>query len=460
MTLSTKTLSFKYPEFAKIKEGIALDDSFQVGSYSEGRWKKPDQTMFIESIMMNMATQPIIIVDISECLENCIEGTADYNYFKGWLDKGFEWLSVDGNNRSITIHDFYNDKVRLHARKRYQIEHKNGRTLEFMLSRNECYYSSLPVELRAKFDESEVSVVIVTRATRQDLTDLFIRVNSGVGLNGSEKRNAIISLVSENVRSLATEYSDIGESYISKASMIRLAFYESVASWLVYYTHQDSPITINDNSLDPAYQPNSAEEHNLVTFNKLAKSVFKGISYSKYRFSRAKMKKYNLHNFFFLVTYLNDNKYEVKDWDKFVLWFIQGELSRCNSKETILTNKLGHNKVYSELTGDEANSIVARLNVLKKEFHASTLEEDGVIICKDKNRIASRSQRYQLWERQDGFCPLSEKKIPLDEIHDATKWQADHVVEVAIGGKTDVENMQLICVDKHLQKTRDFLRSR
>lgn len=459
MTLSTKPTVMKYPRFAEIKTNIALDPSFQVGSYDEGRWTKTNQTMFIESIMMNMATQPIILVDISACLENCIEGTADYKYFKGWLDKGYEWISVDGNNRSISIHDFYNNKVRLHQRKRYQLEVANGRVVDFTLTPDDCCYSNLPAVLRTKFDESEVSVVVVTRATRQDLTDLFIRVNSGVGLNGAEKRNAIISLVSETVRSLATKYSSVGESFMSHKSMTRLGFYESVTSWLVYYTHQDSPVTIDNGALDRAYACNSAAENNIVQFAQLAESLFKGISKSTGVFSRAKMKRYNLHNFFFLFTYLSDNHYVVNDWDKFVLWFVESEISRCNSNEVAYTNSKGYTKVYEELTTDEKYTILARLKILQRDFLKSTLEDDGVVISLDENRIATPKQRYQLWERQGGYCPLSEKWIPLHEILDADKWQADHKLEHSRGGKTEIENMQLVWIESHRKKTGNFLRN-
>lgn len=459
MTLSTKTIVMKYPQFAEIKTKIALDPSFQVGSYDEGRWTKTNQTMFIESIMMNMATQPIILVNISACLENCVEGSADYNYFKEWLEKGYEWISVDGNNRSISIHDFYNDKVRLHQRKRYQFELSNGRVVDFTLGPDNCHYSTIPDALRKKIDDSEVSVVVVNRATRQDLTDLFIRVNSGVGLNGAEKRNAIISLVSESVRSLSTEHCGVGESVMTAKSMTRLGFYESVSSWLVHYTHQDSPATIDNGALDRAYAVNSAEENNVLPFMKLANSVFKGIAESTFRFSKAKMKKYNLHNFFFLVTYLDSNNYEVRNWDKFVLWFIKSEIMRCNSREVAHVNQMGYGKFYAELTGDESYTIGARLKVLTKDFLESPLLEEGMIISKDKNRIATPKQRYQLWETQSGTCPLSKKMIPLEEILDANKWQADHILEYSRGGKTDVENMQLVCIDSHRQKTGDFLRA-
>ncbi len=458
MTLSTKTTVMKYPQFAEIKTKIALDPSFQVGSYDEGRWTKTDQTMFIESIMMNMATQPIILVNISTCLENCIKGSADYNYFKEWLEKGYAWMSVDGNNRSISIHDFYNDKVRLHQRKRYQVELSNGRVVDFTLGRDNCHYSTLPDVLRQKIDDSEVSVVVVNRATRQDLTDLFIRVNSGVGLNGAEKRNAIISLVSESVRSLSTENCNVGESVMTANSMIRLGFYETVSSWLVHYTHQDSPVTIDNGPLDRAYAPNSAAENNVRPFVKLANSVFKGIAGSTFRFSRAKMKKYNLHNFLFFITYLDSNNYEVKDWDKFVLWFVEGEISRRNSQVPAYVNSHGYSKFYRELIRDEANAIIARLKVIREDFLQSNLVDEGVVISKDNNRIATPKQRYQLWEIQSGICPLSEKKIPLAEILDAGKWQADHILEYSRGGKTDIDNMQLVCIDSHRQKTGDFLR--
>ena len=49
-----------------------------------------------------------------------------------------------------------------------------------------------------------------------------------------------------------------------------------------------------------------------------------------------------------------------------------------------------------------------------------------------------------LWKKQDGKSPTSGKEIPLTEIYDHTKWQADHIIPWDQGGETTIDNGQLI----------------
>lgn len=452
ITTEYKTVTF--PEFSQIKDSIALDASFQVGSYHEGRWGQREKTAYIESLLMNMAIQPVIIVDIDRCLSNCIPDTDDHKYFSLWKDAGFNFISVDGNNRSIAMHDFYHDRTRLHAAKRYYTELSDGRIADYTLNPNNYHYSSLPAGLRASIDSKVIQMTIVTRATRPELTDLFLRVNSGVSLNGQEKRNAIISPVASTIRALAQRYeSTLGASVIKKTGLTRLSFHETIASWLILYTHQDHPITIDNTALDRAYSTNSAEEHNLLSFSKFAESSLDQLSKHSSLFSTAKMKKYNLHNLFLLLNYLNANNYRIKDYAGFVQWFVSSELRRCNAPEPIFTNQKGHSKCYDELTTDESKTLSARLSALLEDLPSL---DESILVDLDSQRIATPRQRYQLWESQNGRCAVTNKVIPLEQIHDSSLWQADHIIPYSKGGKTDLSNLQLICYSAHAEKTAEF----
>ena len=45
--------------------------------------------------------------------------------------------------------------------------------------------------------------------------------------------------------------------------------------------------------------------------------------------------------------------------------------------------------------------------------------------------------------------------LSLEDIFDYTKWQADHIVSFDKGGRTTIENGQLICAVANLQKSNN-----
>lgn len=458
MAIKTRTVVFTYPKFAAIKPKIALDNTFNVGSNESGRWGLLQMGAFLSSSADGMNLSNIIIVDIDSCLDNVLEGSKDYDYFKKWKDAGFLYIAVDGNNRSITISKFFKDEVYLPTNREYVVEESNGRIASFQLNHNNNVYSKLPVALKNQFDSLEVAVKIVERATREEITKLFLRVNSGMPLNGQEMRNARISAVSENVRNIGYQYDmTVGSQIMSDKSIIRFGFHEFVASTLVYFTHQSNPITINSQVLDRSYNDNSAESQNLKRYRNLIKDILEPVANDPgRRFKKAKFKKFNLMNWALLVTYLNENNMQIVNFDKVLEWFHDTEMRRLGSSTPVLMTSRGTQKLYSELITDDAEKLEKRLEIIVKDLNKSKLFDNNCIIWKDPNRIFSRDQRYAAWKNQNGRCPLTGKDIPIIEIYDSSKWQADHILEHSLGGSTTVDNCQLVCAKAHSEKTAAF----
>jgi len=80
-------------------------------------------------------------------------------------------------------------------------------------------------------------------------------------------------------------------------------------------------------------------------------------------------------------------------------------------------------------------------------------------IEKDEQRIFTPSQRYDIWQKQ-GEKDRNGVEIPMCELNDGTKWQADHIVEWNDGGRTTVENGELLSVSDHAEKTGSYNRKR
>ena len=98
--------------------------------------------------------------------------------------------------------------------------------------------------------------------------------------------------------------------------------------------------------------------------------------------------------------------------------------------------------------GEFRRSVI--LNRIEKQ-----LVDEGVIIQQEdpNNRFFTVKQKMQLWEQQGGICPATDEEIPLEEIFDHTKWQADHIDPFDKGGLTELDNGQLVCAKYNNEKS-------
>jgi hypothetical protein len=438
---------------------IGLDDSFNVGSTEEGRWDdKNNGIPYVESIIKGSTIMPIVIVDLIKCQEKTIEDSVDYQYFQSWIDKGFEYLAVDGNNRTITIRKFFRDNlIGLRPNTKYEVTTDSGRIVPFEITNENNTYDTLPSALKDKLANQTLLISVITEASRDSLTNTFRELNSGVAFNKQEQRNSILSPISAEVRKIGYKYDNtVGPVFgVKGKSIIRKHFHEYVVSAMVYYSHQLQLISIADGAKDKAYEVKSLEESNIVPFSKRFNEamdiIVKNADYS----SKVKLTKTNGMNWWMLYNYLKEKNYLIKDKDALWKWFVDSEILRLNSDEFILEKK-DSSVTYGGINTDGKNELAARRAFLIKEFLDSDLEKKHVVVISHPERIFNDKQRFALWERQKGICPLSGKIIPVVEILDGSKWEADHIIEWSEGGETTVENGQLICKEAHLQKTIKF----
>lgn len=92
--------NFDFNTFINMIDKTHVDTSFQ----RDGGWDEERQFEFL-SLFKTLGSMlcPIYICDIESCYKNA-EDEETKSYFFELLDKGYVWLSVDGNNRSISIH--------------------------------------------------------------------------------------------------------------------------------------------------------------------------------------------------------------------------------------------------------------------------------------------------------------------------------------------------------------------
>ena len=177
------------------------DEAFQANKYT--RWSEEQSASYMTSTACGMAVSKFILCDIEKCLESAIqdERPSDIEYYKDWLAMGVKYLNLDSNNRCINVTDFYQNKVAIESD-----HYRLGDMIVLVEKGLNDTYDKLPKKLKESFDNALVSIEMFEDVTRQELSDIFTRLNDGKPLNEPEKRNASTSLVAQAVRELASEY--------------------------------------------------------------------------------------------------------------------------------------------------------------------------------------------------------------------------------------------------------------
>jgi hypothetical protein len=193
-TVVGKTGSFTTRKFTQeLMNTTAIDLAFQ----SRARWNYAQKQSFINSCLIDLNISKFILVDVERCYTNAVE-KSDKQYYKGWLDKEVKYLIVDSNNRITTLKEFIAGKVKIPYGD-YYIADKD---MVFNVDKTNCTYKTMDKDFKALFLANTLSTHIVYSATREQLSDLFERMNSGESLNIYEKLNCTYSVTCEQIRKI------------------------------------------------------------------------------------------------------------------------------------------------------------------------------------------------------------------------------------------------------------------
>ena len=109
-TAKTKTIFWLAQLQASGK--IYLDRSFQ----SRARWGTKEKQKYLTSCIEGFNLSPVTIAHIGALLidvkENEGEECEDAIFFQKLLDQGYEFITVDGNNRDETLAQFFTSEVK------------------------------------------------------------------------------------------------------------------------------------------------------------------------------------------------------------------------------------------------------------------------------------------------------------------------------------------------------------
>ncbi|WMW25374.1 DUF262 domain-containing protein [Methanolobus sediminis] len=182
--------------FDRIEEGIYdLQPDFQ----REIVWNKQKQQKLIDSIMRQWHVPPIHLVRI--------EGKNKFEV-------------LDGKQRLSAIYSFMKDEFKFDSNLVLGSE-------ELMII-DKKYYSEFPTEMKFRFDFTRIRILEVSDIKMDEATELFLRLNLGVTVSTSEKRNCIYGPTKDFLREILQNHPALFSKETLGFSNLRMAYQDAL----------------------------------------------------------------------------------------------------------------------------------------------------------------------------------------------------------------------------------------
>jgi len=181
---------------------IHIDRAFQ----RRACWSRETCRKFILAASQNRAPYPVVVADVRSGISECkktFQPESERKY-REVSDSGMDYISLDGQNRSRAFERLFNDELELFGK---FVDNENRTHIV-----ENKVFSALPPRLQDKLKDIPVTVFVMKRLNYGQLHDTFCDLNSGDSLNRQEKRNAILTWISQYVRQQALNYSGISDS--------------------------------------------------------------------------------------------------------------------------------------------------------------------------------------------------------------------------------------------------------
>jgi exonuclease I len=111
--------------------------------------------------------------------------------------------------------------------------------------------------------------------------------------------------------------------------------------------------------------------------------------------------------------------------------------------------------IFSDNRQQSAGEIEVRDRIIRQIFFEYVSEQGYTILTKDERRGFNEAERIRIYRRDEGLCQmcLDEGKPEREAQVSWSDYEADHVIPHAKGGRTDVENAQVLCCYHNKQKS-------
>lgn len=336
---------------------------------------------------------------------------------------------IDGQQRIRTIWSFYDDEFALAK----DADPVNG--IEIANKK----YSELDMDISTIIDSYSLDFVILDTDDEDVIREMFLRLQNGTSLKAQEKRNAMPGRMRDFIRSLTNH------EFFTKVHFSNTRFtHDLIAAQMTLLAIHKGICNIKDRDLNIMYETHK----NFDAGSSDAKNVYRILDYLNKMFpSKApELKRYSTISLFILIMDLMPN-YDIRNRETDIAqWFIDFEARRAKDEMKAPEDQDPHLVLYHERvshSSDSEDSLQFRHNFLKESLLASVAN----LPQKDPKRSFDEAQRQVIFRRGNGICMMCGKHC------DWNNWEADHILPWSKGGKTEIENGQVLCPSCNSKKS-------
>lgn len=361
-------------------------------------------------------------------------------YLRETNTDGYTWEVIDGQQRLKAIWDYFAGRFPL-SRDSDPVESHSVAGVK---------YGKLPPSLINLLNNYQLSVVIIDKATDDEIEDMFIRLQNGVPLNTAERRHAISGQMRDFVQNLAENhpFTTTSLGFANK----RYAHEEIIAQMLLI-ERQKAPTPIRHTQLQALYEQNkqfnaqSPEASQLkrvlaflhVMFPERNPDLNKVNSISLYTLLTTSLGKY----------VLTDRESDIRQWfDDFQnRRAVDDELSEDERDPTLMSYQFAVTRQSADIASQEI-----RLRILLDDMTAHITDLQQL----DGQRLFSPEQRAAIFRLAERKCANPFGNPDCDIECSANNYHADHIVPYSKGGPTSVSNGQLLCPSCNVKKGASY----
>ncbi|MGD9631044.1 MAG: HNH endonuclease family protein [Pyrinomonadaceae bacterium] len=392
--------------FLNTQGKIFLNPKYQ----REAVWTKSQKQLLIDSILREIDIPKIYFREIRD-------------------DAGHLYEVVDGQQRLRAIFEFMSDSFKLPG----DNDQVDGHTVAGKA------YTSLDIEMSMKLQNSQLDVIVYDKSySDAEIEETFLRMQNGTPLNAAEKRRAIQGNMRDVVKTLAKDKVFQFCSFTDS----RFAYEDAVAKVLHQFLY-GSITDIKPTSIAKTYRENPV----ISVGSREVKRLKQAFSFMCKSFAGTQpaLKKYEMVTLPYLVAELLETYDLSKHSKEFAIVYLDFENRRIANKDLPEEKQ---NPTLSAFTDAARSDSIPDMRYRYDTLKAAIVEGIPSLVLKDPNRSFTDEQRMAIYRKCGGICqhPGCGKKCDEAEFH------ADHIRAHSRGGRTTVENGQVLCIPHNLAK--------
>ena len=300
-------------------------------------------------------------------------------------------------------------------------------------------YKELDDDLSDHLDAYELAMVIIEEADDSEVEDMFLRLQNGMPLNAAEKRNAI----SGKMRDFIQETAAAHKLMINSVPFQNTRYdHDQVVAQMMCIEMNGGPTSVRHTKLKTMYENNKTFQKKSSTATSLKKVMtFLARAFPK---QSPELTKVNLLSLYTVASGVL-TKYALSDRaTEFGNWFIGFE-NRRKEEETKPEDERDERMVSYQLAVLQQTANLASQEGRQRILTEDMLANMSDLILLDDQRLFTHDQKAAIFRKAGGKCVNASGNPDCVSDCQWNNFHADHIVPFAKGGRTTVENGQLLC---------------